>query len=690
MATRTVRGRVQGLDNTEGNRVSFRIMSLTASGAGVRYPSSVDAETDVNGDLAVDLLTNQTYRAVFPDGSEGTFYLDDDTDDADLDQLLFEAAAATNPTVNKQFDAYIKSRLPTLVKPYVDEAAANVTQGAAGKSILSAPRNPLGSEGNSEDTFINPVSGDVFKKTGSAWGAAIGNIKGPPGNPGAPGNPGNPGAPGNPGQSVYAHVRYAEDAAGRNISLTPTPESRYISILMLSTATAPSNVAFDAGWVQLRGDPGAGDAGDAGQSAYVFIRYAENAQGLGTSETPGPTSTHIAILSKTEDVEPTNAELTPLWRPYIVTPAGGGSSAPLPPLVIKLSEVTAPTLQIPGDAAREYIVWRDANKPIELIGYGGSGARYVLTTVAPRTGTVHPVNLLPNLGETLPYTARRGYADSRLYKSYNGRIYRRDALLDFPYDPFTQYWTDGGGICYLFDADDNPLKNRIADADHLVANQGTQRTPYGIDTVNGQYAYSNNWLSVDVNGPFYVHWVLFNLADIRDGYASVGLSSRTEPANYIRLNTHVASADRKMSLTLRNDVLYNGAIGPVNTFLQLPADVSSLISLLLSRDAQGRYNLRCLNNGQGLKVGGVADPLGYYPGGDSAKVSNFVGGLGATFGGIYRTAAAGHIGGDPTHVRYTRARSIAYSEAEAKASHNLAADWIAATDPTGPQLAKLL
>lgn len=79
-------------------------------------------------------------------------------------------------------------------------AGADGSDGADGSSVLSGAGAPGSGDGVDGDSYLNTTNGDVYgPKSGGAWGAPTGNIRGPIGADGAPGAPGDDGAPGAPG-----------------------------------------------------------------------------------------------------------------------------------------------------------------------------------------------------------------------------------------------------------------------------------------------------------------------------------------------------------------------------------------------------------------------------------------------------------------------------------------------------------
>lgn len=683
MAERMVRGQLSPADVSELNeqRVQFQIDEVTTAPDGVRYPSSVDAVTDVAGEFSVLLKTQQDYTVTFPEGDKKKVFVPDGEGEARLEDCIVDAYSAQD----RQYAAlrnYVASIAPNIIKPTLDEAAAMVTQGAAGTSLVTFERAPQPADGNDGDTYLNAATGDIYRKVLGSWGNPLGNLAGPQG---AAGPPGPTGPQGEAGAGNYTHIAYAEDAEGGGADYVPHTGTAFIALEVTDSETPPPLEAFSA-WLPMQGPQGAqGVAGENGQSAHVFIRYAENAEGAGMSSAPQSTSTHIAVLSKDTPTPPAASELSGLWVPYIRDTAGG-DPGPLPPLHIKLSEVAGPSYDVSLQAGRELIIERDAAKTLTFTDLT-DGGRGLLTLIAPREGTIYPVTTSPAL--TLELTDRPGYADTYLLRSYQGRVYTLPSLLNFAYDPLVQYWAAGVNVCYLFEAANNPLKNRIADINHITMNQGTVRAPYGLElTPAPKFAMSADFSGLSFTGAWWAHFVLANLAEMQDG-GSFGGFTGASPDDYIRLSLSYGASAKYLKMTVRNGTNANGFIGDgsADAALELPSDLTGLTSVIVSYDGAGRYNMRCTNTGA-VAVASTENAAGYYPSGQSTAVTNY-GPLAASFGGIWRRANTTGLNGAPTHVRYFAMRGAAYTAADAQDSHNAAASWFADIEPTGLQLARL-
>ncbi|HEV2330565.1 MAG TPA: hypothetical protein VGY56_17430 [Verrucomicrobiae bacterium] len=111
----------------------------------------------------------------------------------------------------------------------------------------------------------------------------------------------------------YIYVGYASDANGTNFSLTPSPNLTYVAWLASNTPISPLQASNFAGlWVNYQGPQG-----NPGQSAYVYIAYANDSNGTGFTTAYDPTKNFIAIVSGTTPIaSPQAANFAGLWKQY--------------------------------------------------------------------------------------------------------------------------------------------------------------------------------------------------------------------------------------------------------------------------------------------------------------------------------------------------------------------------------------
>ena len=84
---------------------------------------------------------------------------------------------------------------------------------------------------------------------------------------------------------AYVHIKWSENADGSGMSDVPGP---YMGLCSDESPEAPTDPAHYA-WAKVQGDDGVeGRPGEDGTPSYVHVKWSENADGSGMSETPGP------------------------------------------------------------------------------------------------------------------------------------------------------------------------------------------------------------------------------------------------------------------------------------------------------------------------------------------------------------------------------------------------------------------
>ncbi len=120
------------------------------------------------------------------------------------------------------------------------------------------------------DYFFDTDDYNIYKYGSNGW-ELISNIKG---EQGEQGEQGPQGEQGEPGISSYTYVRYASDANGTDISITPQEGLNYICILTTNSSIPPENSEFK-NWIKFVGEDGKdGDDGASvwlGYDGYIWI-----------------------------------------------------------------------------------------------------------------------------------------------------------------------------------------------------------------------------------------------------------------------------------------------------------------------------------------------------------------------------------------------------------------------------------
>jgi hypothetical protein len=114
------------------------------------------------------------------------------------------------------------------------------------------------------------------------------------------------------GQS-YLYVAYASDANGGGFSLTPASNLDYIAWLTTNAPLATPQASNFAGlWVDYQGPQGT-----PGQSAYVYVAYADDANGTGFTATFNAAKNYIAIKTTVTPIaSPQASDFAGLWKQY--------------------------------------------------------------------------------------------------------------------------------------------------------------------------------------------------------------------------------------------------------------------------------------------------------------------------------------------------------------------------------------
>jgi hypothetical protein len=109
------------------------------------------------------------------------------------------------------------------------------------------------------------------------------------------------------GVTTYTWIKYANDANGGGISNSPEGKL-YIGFAYNKTTATESNTASDYTWSLIKGTDGVpGAPGADGQSLYTWIKYSDNSDGTGMYDVPSSNTLYIGIaVNKTTPTESTN------------------------------------------------------------------------------------------------------------------------------------------------------------------------------------------------------------------------------------------------------------------------------------------------------------------------------------------------------------------------------------------------
>ncbi|GGP07891.1 Gp37-like protein [Oceanobacillus neutriphilus] len=102
----------------------------------------------------------------------------------------------------------------------------------------------------------------------------------------ARGPQGLPGPAGKDGQALYTWLKYADDEKGNGIADTPKGK-KYMGLAYNKETSVESTNPGDYEWSKIEGDKGApGPEGKDGQPRYTWVKYADDDQGRGMSDSP--------------------------------------------------------------------------------------------------------------------------------------------------------------------------------------------------------------------------------------------------------------------------------------------------------------------------------------------------------------------------------------------------------------------
>lgn len=178
--------------------------------------------------------------------------------------------------------------------------------------------------GSAGDAYI--IDGDlyVWDPTGGQSGTGawtdVGQIQGPAGEDGT---------------SHYMFIRYSANADGSNMTAAPQSDTLYIGVCTTTASTAPST-AGSYTWSRY-----VGEDGQAGQSAYMYVRYSVNSNGNPMTTVPGTGTKYIGICSTTSSTAPSSYS-SYTWSRY-VGENGNSVSAVIPYYAKGTSSSTAPS-----------------------------------------------------------------------------------------------------------------------------------------------------------------------------------------------------------------------------------------------------------------------------------------------------------------------------------------------------------
>ncbi|AJD91529.1 hypothetical protein JMA_22120 [Jeotgalibacillus malaysiensis] len=208
----------------------------------------------------------------------------------------------------------------TWIKYADSSTGSGMSDSPAGKEYIGLAYNKTtaSESSNASDYTWALIKGDKGDTgaTGPQGPKGDTGATGPQGPQGAVGPRGIQGPAGADGQTTYTWLKYADTSAGAGMSDSPSGKS-YMGIAVNKTTPTESNTASDYTWSKIEGDQGVqGPKGSDGQTTYTWVKYADDANGSGLSDSPtGKRYIGMAFnkTTATESTSPSQYTWTPLY-----------------------------------------------------------------------------------------------------------------------------------------------------------------------------------------------------------------------------------------------------------------------------------------------------------------------------------------------------------------------------------------
>lgn len=136
--------------------------------------------------------------------------------------------------------------------PKGDDGADSMVPGPAGTSIYTATSNPQNVDGNTGDSWINSLTGNIYLKTGASTWTLMGNLKGPQGEPG---NEGPQGPAGQLDENDFATASELLVGSAHKVAAADTMlDALAWQTITYASTLAPNMNNFVNGSITLTGD----------------------------------------------------------------------------------------------------------------------------------------------------------------------------------------------------------------------------------------------------------------------------------------------------------------------------------------------------------------------------------------------------------------------------------------------------
>jgi len=315
---------IQGLQGDKGDQgiegpmgpdglSSYTHIAYANSADGTEDFSTSDSSRDYIGMYTDSVSTDSSNPAMYhwtlikgADGSQGI----QGPQGPDGLASYFHIAYATNATGTAGFSTIISTG-KTYIGQYTDFTASDSTdpskyswtliKGDKGDTGAQGPQGVQGPSGPTLYTWIKyadtPTTGMSDTPTGKTYiGIAYNKTTPTESNVYSnyswsliKGDQGPEGPQGLQGQTLYTWIKYSASADGTNPTDDPTG-AKYIGIAYNKTSPTESTNKADYTWSLIEGPQGPqgiqGPQGPEGQTLYTWVKYADNASGVGMSDSP--------------------------------------------------------------------------------------------------------------------------------------------------------------------------------------------------------------------------------------------------------------------------------------------------------------------------------------------------------------------------------------------------------------------
>ena len=377
----------------------------------------------------------------------------------------------------------------------------------------------------------------------------------------------------------------------------------------------------------------------------------------------------------------------------------------------QLSQLPANPYLIGLASEGRFILERDAAKQLGFTQLSSLG-NAVVALKNPASGTPGAITWASNVqwaddgpGVAPGLTATPGRGDVLLFQCWDGinvigKLFQKNVAFDVV--AISQpALLPNQKLSYLFNPGANLLKNAVTDADHLQANTGAARTPFGLVFDKGETARRTSALST-VNFSANQSWTFwfcvqgmlaYLLTQAESSRSSpIGFASPTASNKYIRPEFFKTGTTVNGAITIRDDETNSGGFAGSASNLKLdtntiPKTATSLDVFSIEYDGAGGYNFRHINTDAKITdASGVAE-TNLFPAQDPAKISNFSAGMMVSLSNT--TRSTGTFYDMPGTYLYTGAIQKVLNQTERKQAYNNLKTYLAARDASGPQLPAL-